>query len=366
MATAPRVDTPPPRRPHLPYQTPRDTWDRDSCLAALKDWAQRFGRPPRAYEWSPPHGRAMGLLDASVLCEWERSHPRWPSTGTVRRHCGSWWRALAAAGLSDPDPSRPDLPLPDRVATACRLSVEGASHSTIADLLSVHPRTVAKYLKAATCPGCGGPIVTDGAGLCATCDRRRPKTRFSAEAFTAALGAWVQETGGQPSWRDWSPTYATGEAKWAREHPRWPPASVANTLFGSWRDALVAAGLQPKARGWTDGEIIEAVAGWAGEGGGPPRWEDWRHPPAGYPSAGTVTRRFGSWAAALRAAGLEPDVRRLARWNEETVLHGFDMFVELHGREPNQADFARSDARFPDPTTVARVFGSWSAALAAR
>lgn len=222
--------------------------ERDGCLAALKDWAQSFGRPLRAYEWSPPHGRAMGLLDASVPCEWERSHPRWPSTGTVRRHCGSWWRAPAAAGLSDPDPSRPDLPLPDRVATACRLSVEGASHSTIADLLSVHPRTVAKYLKAATCPGCGGPIVTDGAGLCAPCDRRRPKTRFSAEAVTAALRAWVQETGGQPSWREWSPTHATGEAKWAREHPRWPPASAANTLLIRARPRLRTLRLRATAR----------------------------------------------------------------------------------------------------------------------
>jgi len=140
MATAPTTAAPPPRRPRLPYQTPRDTWDRDSCLAALEDWARRFGRPPRAYEWSPSHGRTAGLLAGDRLCVWERDHPRWPATGTVIRHCGPWLVALHAAGVGAARPDRGGRSQRERVEAAQRLAAEGLGRAAIAELLEVHSR----------------------------------------------------------------------------------------------------------------------------------------------------------------------------------------------------------------------------------
>ena len=163
--------TPPPRRPNLPYQSPPGTWDRERCLEAIRAWAERHGEAPRAYEWSPEHGRAAGLLPADRLVERERSYPRFPSAGTVRKHCGSWRKALRAAGLADQGAREPELPLRERVAAAQRLRSGGASTAAIADLLAVDRSTVQGYLRAATCRDCGGPRVTTGAERCADCAR---------------------------------------------------------------------------------------------------------------------------------------------------------------------------------------------------
>lgn len=79
--------------------------------------------------------------------------------GTVTHHCGSWRSALAAAGLAEP-PRERELGLRERVAAARRLRSGGASLAAIADTLAVDPSTVRGYLRATSCPDCGGPLVT--------------------------------------------------------------------------------------------------------------------------------------------------------------------------------------------------------------
>jgi len=44
---------------------------------------------------------------------------------------------------------------------------------------------------------------------------------------------------------------------------------------------------------------------WADEHGRPPTLEEWRRASARHPSAATVRRLFGTWNAALIAAGFE-------------------------------------------------------------
>lgn len=360
-----RSEAPPPRRPNLPFQSPPGTWDRERCLEAIRAWAKRYGTAPRAYEWSPGHGRAAGLLPADRLVEWERSHPRWPSAGTVREHCGSWRSALRAAGVVDAGAREPELAFRDRVAAAQRLRSEGLRVSAIADLLEIHRRTVQAYLGAESCPDCGGPRVTAGAERCADCARRRPWTRFERGAYLSALKTWVAETGAQPSWKECSPSFTASQEKWRREYPRFPPASAATTLFGSWRAALEAAGLRPQQRRWQADEIVRAIQTWAQPHGKPPSWEEWRRSSEHHPSAATVTRQLGCWPAALAAAGLRAHVLRRARWDRAAILAAVHRFQGEHGRPPRTADFAVSDERLPDPGTVRRYFGSWDRALAA-
>lgn len=71
--------------------------------------------------------------------------------------------------------------------------------------------------------------------------------RWEREAILEALGAWVAETGGPPRRRDWSGELAEqaspGQRKWMGEHPRWPSSSCVASHFGSWSAALEAAGL---------------------------------------------------------------------------------------------------------------------------
>lgn len=81
-----------------------------------------------------------------------------------------------------------------------------------------------------------------------------------------------------------------------------------------------AAGGKPKLRHWTSEEIVEAIRLWAVTYGEPPRYGDWRSGRRGspeqrarrdrlkgrIPTTTTVEKRFGSFNAAVRAAGHEP------------------------------------------------------------
>jgi DNA-binding XRE family transcriptional regulator len=93
-------------------------------------------------------------------------------------------------------------------------------------------------------------------------------------------------------------------------------------LFGSWGGALQAAGYAPdlirRARAWTDEQIIERIKRLAAEGAdlsdnSADSWDSGFY--------GCARERFGSWPAALEAAGVdEAEARRTVRWSRNRVL----------------------------------------------
>lgn len=105
----------------------------------------------------------------------------------------------------------------------------------------------------------------------------------------------------QPTWESWAH---------AREAPS---VTTLRRLFGSWTRALEAAGFERTAiLDWSREEIVELIRKWAAEHDGEvPRTRDWRFNGAGcvkgtFPTTTTVANRFGSWAAAIEAAGFVP------------------------------------------------------------
>ncbi|MFP4029659.1 MAG: hypothetical protein ACLFWL_17910 [Candidatus Brocadiia bacterium] len=103
--------------------------------------------------------------------------------------------------------------------------------------------------------------------------------------------------------------------------------SAANYHFGSWKDAVEAAGLDyegevrriPK---WTKEVVVEVVQE-AYEKGVDLSWTNVSGDPeySGVAYAAIRSSRFGSWDATLRAAGVDPsEVRRYESWNREKVL----------------------------------------------
>jgi len=94
---------------------------------------------------------------------------------------------------------------------------------------------------------------------------RHPGRRGSWDepAILAALRDWAAETGAPPRSEAWSgnrPEHAGPEQrKWMREHPRWPSGSCVRAHFGSWSAALEAAGL-PAWRLTFDDPVAERVA----------------------------------------------------------------------------------------------------------
>jgi Homing endonuclease associated repeat len=132
---------------------------------------------------------------------------------------------------------------------------------------------------------------------------------------------------------------------------------------GGWGAGLRAAGLQPTRRRWKNGEIVEALRAWTARHGRPPLSSDWRRAATDHPTAALVPGRFGSWRAALDAAGLAPG---RVEWTREAVVDAIRAHIDRDGRPPLSSEWRRPEGvDIPATQAVVNRFGSWRAAIAA-
>src|SRR6201996_6498284 len=86
--------------------------------------------------------------------------------------------------------------------------------------------------------------------------------RWDDASILTALQQWLAETGRVPRRNDWSGERpdAAGRAqhKWMDEHPRWPSSSCVAAHFGSWSAAVAAAGL-PARKLTFDSSVADRV-----------------------------------------------------------------------------------------------------------
>lgn len=137
---------------------------------------------------------------------------------------------------------------------------------------------------------------------------------------------------------------------------------AASRVFGSWKNAVLAAGL-PASRsrtntGWTPGKIIRLIRSIARRKRPLTAQEiEQRH--------GRITpvarRYFGSWSKAILAAGVDPlSMRREPLWTADRILE------TILTRALRNESLRRRDIQ---PRSLAeaatRTFGSWIAALSA-
>jgi hypothetical protein len=145
-----------------------------------------------------------------------------------------------------------------------------------------------------------------------------------------------------------------------------PPPNSSNVAraFGSWAAGLRAAGLEPPpGRRWSDAEIVDAMRPWTTRHGRPPLSSDWRRGAADHPTAALAQGRFGSWHAALETAGVAPAG---GTWTRARVLQAIRTHIDRNGRPPLGSDWRRPDDDESPPThVVINRFGTWSAAIAA-
>jgi hypothetical protein len=326
-------------------------------LAALRDWFEAFGRTPLSYEWTPSSAVALGLPTTGGA-EWQRQYPRWPSTATVCRHFGTWASAVRAAKLPPARAIARQRGSAERIDAARRLSNAGHRTSEIAALLEVSARTVRNYLRAGVCFDCGTAVVSSN--RCRRCSaRHQNRPLWTRDEVIRALATWVAEEGYPPASGDWTPS-SDPTRKWAREYPRWPSMESARTLFGSWKNALDAAGCGSRRRRWDREAIVIGLREFATANGATPTHADLDRRPE-LPSPGTVRAHFGSLQAAREAAGMAGPRRR---WDRHLIVSAIQAHVEEHGRLPTSRDWQRSTGAHPHATTVLQRFGSWSAAIA--
>lgn len=143
-----------------------------------------------------------------------------------------------------------------------------------------------------------------------------------------------------------------------------PPHSVLVDYYGSYNDAIEAAGLEPNLiqRSWSKDEIIEFACEYADSHDELPREIDFKDIDGG-PTSSTVSIIFDSYTEAVRERGYDVREWRSGHktYTEEELLSWLDAFVTEFGVIPTAPDLR--DGPMPSPLTYADRFGSLAAAI---
>ena len=114
------------------------------------------------------------------------------------------------------------------------------------------------------------------------------------------------------------------------------------------------------SHGYTDEVLLDALRSFAAEHDGrPPTAPEADDRETDLPTAATFARRFGSWNAALAAAGFDS---RFRRHSDEDLLDELREFAEETDAHPTVAAVRDHPDIAAPPTHKAR-FGSWSETL---
>lgn len=182
-----------------------------------------------------------------------------------------------------------------------------------------------------TCEDCGA--ATDGSNgptkaptVCKDCAaiRQHEARHWTPERIIAAIQRFAREHGRPPTSTDWN--HARRQDGYPATTRVYQSQTNQAPLFASWADAIVAAGFprpttvyrrtegtRARLRGhstagidWTRELIISCIQDWARDHGLPPTQIDWSKGTADHPHYRTAAKRFGSWSAAIAAAGFTP------------------------------------------------------------
>ncbi len=154
-----------------------------------------------------------------------------------------------------------------------------------------------------------------------------------------------------------------------RNHQYLVVVAVDDRMFGSWRNAIAAAGLDyeriSKHRFWSKQRIIEEIQELHAQG------EDLSHEAAknshgALVSAASSKRYFGSWRAAIEAAGLDyAKIRKINRWTQDKIVATIRN-LHAQGKSVNNSNMRRMGYRgMMEAASRESNFGSWAAAVAA-
>jgi hypothetical protein len=90
----------------------RQIWTKEKIIVAIREFADRYGRPPSAWDWNPHMA-----LNGGTVSVYDRFYTDgcWPYTHYVQERFGSWNAGIAAAGFT---PRRPGQRGPGRKIAA--------------------------------------------------------------------------------------------------------------------------------------------------------------------------------------------------------------------------------------------------------
>ena len=154
-----------------------------------------------------------------------------------------------------------------------------------------------------------------------------------------------------------------------RNHQYLVVVAINDRFFGSWREAVEAAGINyeevSKHEYWSRERISERIRELHGDGADLSHEDAKRHHGA-LVSAASSPRYFGSWGGAIRAAGLDyDDIRKINRWTREKIIRTIH---DLHQRGEcvHNSNMRRMGYRgLMEAACRCENFGSWADAVRA-
>jgi len=154
-----------------------------------------------------------------------------------------------------------------------------------------------------------------------------------------------------------------------RNHQYLVVVAINGRFFGSWRQAVQAAGIDyeevSKHEYWSRERICERIRELNASGESLSH-EDAKRYQGALVSAASSPRYFGSWGNAIRAAGLDYDqIRKINRWTREKIIHTIS---ELHGQgeSVHNGNMRRLGYRgLMEAACRTENFGSWAEAVRA-
>jgi hypothetical protein len=239
----------------------------------------------------------------------------------------------------------------DTVRQIGELKQQGMTYRQIAPVVGLAPNTVRNYAndpdgakararKASygrPCEGCGK--TTDGSNgralaprLCASCHTaaQHENRHWTPERVIAALQHYARVHGRAPFSSEW--LYA--DVRYDRMQTdgyEYPVPGIVQREFGSWLNAIEAAGLEPpdyftkrKSDEYHFSRVLEAS-----EDGGAPRYRDVES------TRKVLVERGYTWDGVLRKLGLQPRARPFS--TTEEVLERLRAVIE-DGKMPRKAD----------------------------
>ena len=385
-------------------------WTRDKLIDAVARWHGTYGALPVATDWCMHQRRQFG--DEEGVRRLESGD--WPSDSSVRAHFPSYDDLIRTAGF---EPHVPALVAAGYDTNRWTRDIVLDTIRRFADEHDGTPPTLADCTRhAAPVTRRGRTTDTDEPGLVLPSPPTVRRFFASWSAALEAAGFAARRSGWNVSWtrdtivdsiRQWRTAFGDPprEGNWRKPVQRdgvhsshgtpqqpWPSSSHVTNLFGSFDDAIQAAGYVPHLRvTWTRETIIAAAQEWKQHHGRGPRATDWNRltdkdaeflgrsihgtSEQPWPSTPTVTRIFGSWSVLAHELD-EPDAHKF-QWTREMIIDAGLEWVQRHGRRPRYDDWNRLASKdpsvigrsshgssrqpWPSAPTVSRIFGSWSA-----
>ena len=181
-------------------------------------------------------------------------------------------------------------------------------------------------------------------------ERRTKGTKLSREELCDALRTLADELGRPPTTTDMRTDGPYSEGTYVNR-------------FGSWTAACEAAGIgHPPAQKITDQQLIDALDTLASDLGHTPTTRDMDD--HGQYTAGTYRERFGSWDRALKAAGLDSEQRDTPEiLSKRALIIELESLKTELGQTPTTTDMNEHGQYSAQP--YRDRFGSWDAALEA-